>query len=742
MRRSHNRIGRGSRYWLPVVILYLSACLLYNLSFPIMEGSDEPYHYGYIEQLRRGEGFPDPTTAPDNLAEYESSQAPLYYMTAAAVLRLFPGLPDWDGEVKLNRWFGGQPVGPDNKNIFLHDLDDPEEWFQGVGRGVRVARSVAMAYGLVGVLAAYLLTREITEGVPWLPALAAALVAFNPQFIQISAVVENDTAAAAFVGLTLWRLARIVRRRPAALREYALAGLFAGLATISKSSALTTLPLLLFGLVLAWWTDRKSNRPAPRSVWATRALALFGTAALSGGWWYVRNAVLYQDPLRSSAYEHYPWMYPELRKLRELIPDLPRSLLSYWADLGYSGDLRPGAVFYVGAWAIVILSLIGLGRWMWDNRAPGRPEQGSRGLQSWTSLLLIAALGVMTVVMYIRLQQTFAFAWGRHLLPGVTAFATLMAIGLYHLWPRRFIGQAATAFLMAYALFIPALVVLPAYLPPRVARVPPLLERLDWQYGDVVRLLGYDLDSRTLVAGQDRYVTLCWETLTRPEIDYAFALHFVGPENRLVGARDSYHGLGRYPSSAWRAGDLFCDEVRVGVSPDLEPAQIYQIEISVYDPDTLARLPVYDASGAEAPPFAGWLKSASQAEIPPTATPANVIFGDTIALRGYDLEANAITLYWEALTAPREDLTVFIHVVDAEGNIVAQGDGLPGQGRYPTWAWDAGEVIADEHPLERPPTAHRIYVGLYRAATGERLPAIEDGQRLPDDAAGINAHTP
>gem|GEM_PF-6391224 len=168
--------------WLTLLILYVAACLFYNLSFPIMEGSDEPFHYGYIEQLRRGEGFPDPTQAPYTLAEYESSQAPLYYLTAAALLRIVPGIPDWDGGIKLNRWFGGQPVDyRDNKNLFLHNLDDSEEWFQGVGRGVRLARLVATLYGALAVLAAYLLAREIMGNVTWLPLLAASMVAFNPQ---------------------------------------------------------------------------------------------------------------------------------------------------------------------------------------------------------------------------------------------------------------------------------------------------------------------------------------------------------------------------------------------------------------------------------------------------------------------------------------------------------------------------------------------------------------------------------
>lgn len=724
------------RYWLPLVGLYLAASLMYNLSFPILEGSDEPFHYGYIEQLRRGGGLPDPTQAHDNLAEYESSQAPLYYLTVAAVLHLVPGIPDWNGERTINPWFGGQPAENDNRNIWLHDLDSPQERFTGLARGVRIARLISMLYGLLAVLAAYWLTQEIIDGPPWLPVLSAAFVAFNPQFIQITAVTENDAAASAFVGLTLWRLARIIRRSPSDWWEYALAGVLAGLAAISKGSAAITIPLLGVGLLLSWWLHQK-NLALKLTAWAGRGFVMFGMAALSGGWWYLRNWLLYTDPLRSSAYDGYPWMYNELKTLSELLPDVLRSLISYWADLGYSGDIRPSWVFYAGMGLITILALIGLARRIIDHKSKAHDEKTYLAL-----LLLIASSIAMTFVMYIRLQQTFSFAWGRHLLPSVTAFGTLLAVGLYHLWTRRarLLGQAAAAFLIGYALYIPPLVLQPAYLPPRVAKLPPLTEQLNWQYGDVAKLIGYQVDSRVIQPGQDKYVTLCWQTQGKTDRDYAFALQFVGPGEQLVGARDSHHGLGRYPSSAWRVGDVFCDQVRVGITRDLAQAQFYQIVIAVYDPAMGEKLSVIGPRGNPAPTFAGWVKAPSQGYIPEQAIrfDAEIRFSDLITLQGYQFtDKRNLVLYWEALSKPPEDYTVFIHVVDESGRIVTQEDGPPRNGRYPTWAWDTGEIIEDYRQINIPADAQgpfRVLVGLYKRTTGERLLATNSGQSLPDNA--------
>ena len=70
-----------------------------------------------------------------------------------------------------------------------------------------------------------------------------------------------------------------------------------------------------------------------------------------------------------------------------------------------------------------------------------------------------------------------------------------------------------------------------------------------------------------------------------------------------------------------------------------------------------------------------------------------------------------------------------IHLLDAEGNIVAQGDSPPVQGHYPTTMWTVGEMVRDEHPLVGPSEAivrgARFAVGWYSAQEG-RLEVVTD----------------
>jgi hypothetical protein len=109
-------------------------------------------------------------------------------------------------------------------------------------------------------------------------------------------------------------------------------------------------------------------------------------------------------------------------------------------------------------------------------------------------------------------------------------------------------------------------------------------------------------------------------------------------------------------------------------------------------------------------------------------------FAGLISLPAYEvLEGEdgslSLVLYWRCLERIENDYTVFVHLLDAEGNIVAQGDSPPVQGHYPTTMWTVGEIVRDEHPLVRPSEAMahgvRFAVGWYSAQEG-RLGVVTD----------------
>ena len=88
-------------------------------------------------------------------------------------------------------------------------------------------------------------------------------------------------------------------------------------------------------------------------------------------------------------------------------------------------------------------------------------------------------------------------------------------------------------------------------------------------------------------------------------------------------------------------------------------------------------------------------------------------------------EAIGLRLYWKALRQPEADYTVFAQVRAGDNQIVAQQDGQPRNGAYPTTFWEAGEVVIDDRVIEIPadaPAGHFSFkLGLYRPDDGTRL---------------------
>lgn len=245
----------------------------------------------------------------------------------------------------------------------------------------------------------------------------------------------------------------------------------------------------------------------------------------------------------------------------------------------------------------------------------------------------------------------------------------------------------------------------------------------DANAGDAVRLLGYDIAPAMLAPGRSVTITLRWQPVRPLSRDYTTFVHLVNADGAVIGASDHRPGGVYYPSSQWKADETLADTHVIPTSPDLgRPA--YAVEVGIYTGSGELR-------HLGQPQWAGMVGR----ERPPDAIPAglprlNAIFGDQIGLAGYRSELQgdrlALTLYWQALAPPAADYTVFVHVLDGNGKIVAQYDGQPLGGDLPTRAWPPGYTVADAITIPLPstlaPGTYRLAAGLYDAASGVRLP--------------------
>ncbi len=116
--------------------------------------------------------------------------------------------------------------------------------------------------------------------------------------------------------------------------------------------------------------------------------------------------------------------------------------------------------------------------------------------------------------------------------------------------------------------------------------------------------------------------------------------------------------------------------------------------------------------------------------------------GDAIRLVAYSLEpaqARAgeevrLTLYWQCLKEMDASYTVFTHLLDGQGRVLAGQDNLPVGGAFPTTEWAFEQLVQDEYaitlPDDAPPGSYTVEVGMYEAKSGQRLKTANGSDRI------------
>lgn len=90
-----------------------------------------------------------------------------------------------------------------------------------------------------------------------------------------------------------------------------------------------------------------------------------------------------------------------------------------------------------------------------------------------------------------------------------------------------------------------------------------------------------------------------------------------------------------------------------------------------------------------------------------------------------------VWLYWRALSQSETPLKIFLHLSTADGQITAQDDQYPQDGRADTTTWQAGTVYRDVYTLPPvPPGIYNLLVGWYEPETNRRLTVEGDGDNF------------
>ncbi len=270
--------------------------------------------------------------------------------------------------------------------------------------------------------------------------------------------------------------------------------------------------------------------------------------------------------------------------------------------------------------------------------------------------------------------------------------------------------------------------------PVGIAPDDPPTTRADITWGDI-RLEGWHLPPGRYPEGGTLPLTLYWRALRDTPTPIRLRLRLEDEAGR-TRQRDGTHPISsRYPPARWRAGELVMERWDALLPAGL-PHGTHVVILEAEDADgrplgqaTLGRIEVIARPHAFTPPR-------------PQRT-VDARFGERIRLLGYDVEPIPprpgeplrVTLYWQAEGTIDTAYTVFVHALGPNGDIVAQADRMPLEGRAPTTSWLPGEVITDTYTLLLPAgvgPVTALAVGLYEPRIGRRSPVLVDGIPSPD----------
>lgn len=774
---------RENRAIAVLIALYLVLGVIYSVVTPVFEAGDEIWHYPFVQFVAGGHVLPVQDPARRDLWAQEGGQPPLYYALSAAATFWIDtrDLPDrlWRNPYAKV----GIPLAYGNKNLIVHT--SAEDWlWHNTPLAVHLIRFFSLLLGAGTVLLTYLLAKEVAPPLPphsttdnvtradaeRRPALvalfAAALVAFNPMFLFISASVNNDSLAVALASLALLLIVQLATRGLAPRRLLGV-GIVCGLGALSKVSDLGLVPLAL--LVAAWvsWSKAERGSVVPRLARALRpfllaAFLIIFPALVIAGWWYVRNYVLYADPLAFNVWLRISGGRAVPATILTLIDEFQGFRISFWGNFGGVNLIAPDWV-YALLDVITAAAAVGLAIGVVKRRL------------SWNMLIPALWLGIIIAGLVRWTLLTYA-SQGRLIFPAISSVAVLMAFGLASLGSavtealvsvraanrQRYIpvvpGAAealnwiACACLLTFAVAAPFLIIAPAYaLPLRAPGNAAAPNPVHISYlADEAKpeLVGYEI-GRSVKGGQELPLTLYWRTSQAVAQDLYVYIHLYDASDNLVGQWEAFPGNGLYPTRLWQPNEMLVDHYRVPVSfSDIGP-QVGRVEVGLTPVGSTVPLPALNPAGDTIIPSIAHFKiAAPAASVPPT--PDLFQFDGLLALTSLQFSASRggrvfkidpthlndshlfgadvlhIAFTLRALKPPDDDYILFVHVVDRQGNILVQHDDPPGGSSYPTSFWDANESVDGQFDLGIPNSAtagdYQVELGMYHSNGGARLP--------------------
>lgn len=739
MERSATALSSAQRLVLVAILTgYLALAVAYSLVTPLFEASDELWHYPMVQYVAEN-NFSLPVQDPANPGPWrqEGGQPPLYYYLGAAAT-FWIDTSDLPELRRLNPHADIGVVVPDgNANMVVHSARREAFPWSGAALAMHLVRFLSALMGFGTVALTFWLGRLLFSARPAIALAAAAFTAFNPMFLFISGVINNDNLSTLLASLLLALVTRLVTRRgQPPLRCYAALGLAAGAGMLAKFQIGFMLPLIALALAIV---SRRERSWRPLMVGGAIAGGL--TIALAG-WWYWRNYQLYGDATGINVFLDMVGRRQVPADLRQLWTERETFMMAFWGFFGGVNVPLPGWAYtaFNAIAAVAVTGLIvALARWALarGSRATGAPLVWARLFAAIWPVIIFFSLLSWT-------RQTWA-SQGRLWFSAIAALSLWLAVGLAG-WTRRPAAQrvilaGAAAIFVAIAVYAPIFVIDPAYSLDPLARFSgvthefPGRRAVCWaEPGDTRPALCMAAQPVGGTVEPGEYVRFTPTfTATGPLTrDWSLFIHLISADGIIEAQRDVYPGGGLLATSEIARDETWNNPIAVRVPEGVYTPQTLDVYLGLYHLPTGDRM-IPSGDGADAAQNRVLLGQVDL--VPPPGevpNPVGADFAGRLTLLGYTVtdrslapgETTEVTLYWRAPGTLSAEYAISVQVIDPVTlTKAAQLDALP---QPPTSAWTPDETVIETRALtvfaDAAPGRYRLMVRVYpEGAPGEPL---------------------
>jgi len=401
-----------------IVAAFVGFSLLFQFRTPIGQNGyfhtpDEGAHLAYVRyvaeegRLPRFEGYRG--------VGYEAHQPPLYYTLAAQVWKVGKRLP----------------IPP-----------------------ARAVRMLSTLFGVLLVLTVYRIAWLLMPESPTVAVTSAGVAALIPMHVAICSAVNNDSLTNLLFALVLAEFALLYTQPKPSRWIAGRMGLWAGLAGLTKVTALLLVPAMVVGWLLV-------PRTRHTRVWWGMLVSV-GLALAMMSPWFVRNMQLYDDPLLLKAFERtfagtaraeqFLKGGASMTEYLQLVAGW--TYRSFWFAYGTPQtaakglpNFLPDRVYLVlGVWHL--LTLLGFALALWRER-----ERFAEGAYRWWAVAGVVVL--LVIGAFVRFILTYFQTQGRYLYPALVPVVLAFVVGWRSLFPAHWRAAAdGILLLMLFAISI------------------------------------------------------------------------------------------------------------------------------------------------------------------------------------------------------------------------------------------------------------------------------------------------